>query len=110
MAPDIFDWIFLGENAFGIDLHLAHTALDDVDLVSVVVYSRSFVSRPSVSPSHLSILAQNAWNVPMVSRSEPNPATDSTRVFISRAALLVNVTAAIRPGDTPTTRIRYAIR
>ncbi len=52
-----------------------------------------------------------AWNVRihMPAATRP-PSRPSTRSAISREALFVNVIARMLPGDTPSSRIRWAMR
>src|SRR6266508_3069299 len=57
------------------------------------------------------IRAQDEWKVRIhIPRAIRVPSSPSTRAFISWAALLVKVMARMAYGETPFSRIRYAIR
>src|SRR5271166_6338861 len=65
----------------------------------------------SVSISRRSRRTQNEWKVEISGLASVRaPTSDSTRLAISLAALLVNVTARIELGATPRWSIRCAIR
>src|SRR3989442_4679399 len=54
--------------------------------------------------------AESAWKVPIHNPRGSAPSSAATRARISPAALLVKVTAKIRCGSTPRSRIRWATR
>ena len=54
---------------------------------------------------------QNEWKVEISGlANERAPTSESTRLAISEAALLVKVTARMESGGTPTPSIRWAMR
>ena len=65
---------------------------------------------PIAAPSRRSTRAQSEWNVPIATSRACSPTRAMMRARISAAALLVNVTARICHGLTPSTPIRYATR
>src|SRR5438132_7248277 len=65
---------------------------------------------PTASPSRRSMRAPMAWNVPSHIPLIDSPTSASTRARISRAALLVNVTAQISSARTRRLAITYAMR
>ena len=66
--------------------------------------------RPLAASSCLRMRRPRLWKVETISpRVEPRSVRLCTRSFISRAALLVKVTAAMRPEGTPFSAINQAI-
>src|SRR6266571_4270293 len=65
---------------------------------------------PMRSASRRSTRTAVAWNVPTHIFLAPSPTSASTRDRISRAALLVNVTASSRSGHTRLVAMRWAMR
>ena len=53
---------------------------------------------------------QALWKVDTHIPRETPPTSEATRCFISSAALLVKVMASRAYGDTPRSRIRWAMR
>src|SRR5207245_1155214 len=67
-------------------------------------------SIPAALPSRRRMRAPMAWKVPIQIPVAPSCSSCSTRVRISRAALLVKVTAKISPGRARPCSINQAIR
>src|SRR5437870_7881506 len=66
--------------------------------------------KPSRAASRRNRRADNAWKVPIHRPRGSAPSSRATRARISPAALFVNVTAKMRDGATPRSRMRCAIR
>ena len=76
---------------------------------SVWSYIVKLLLKPNLSASALRIREKTEWNVPIWRyRARSSPTSRPMRSFISRAALLVNVSASICQGFSPCSN-RYAI-
>src|SRR5436309_10224471 len=69
-----------------------------------------FGPKPNTAASRRNRRADSAWKVPIHRPRGSAPSSAATRARISPAALLVNVTAKMRDGATPRSRMRCAIR
>src|SRR6266852_2668952 len=81
------------------------------DTATTEIYTLSLHDAlPIRAASRRRTLTAVEWKVPTHILSAPSPTSAPTRLRISRAALLVKVTASSRSGQTLRVAIRYAIR
>ena len=86
-----------------------HHSLDDAERV-VLIVDREGRRAPTRCAAERSMRAPIAWNVPTHMPAGSLPRMRPMRSRISPAALLVNVTARILRGSTPSTSISRAMR